>query len=91
MVQLVLWINPYRKEIKFKGKKYRLREEYEKKIVLLNNIRIAFTVVLLLLAYFAGVYENTSNLVFWEIIISVQLVSLGIFYIVLPNEIEKMI
>lgn len=91
MVQLILWLNPYRKEIKVKGRKYTLSKKYTKKLTLLNNIRTVFTVGLLVLVYFTDLYERNDGVVLWAIILGVQVIFLGLFYLIFPNEIEKMI
>lgn len=86
MVQLILWLNPYRKEIKVQGKTYQLSEEWIKKNTLLNNIRIALMVCLLLLAYLTGMFEKNAGLVIWGIILGTQVIFLGLFYLFIPSE-----
>lgn len=91
MIPLILWLNPYREEINYKGEKYRLSKEYFKKTSILSNMRICITIGMLLLAYFTNMYENISGHIFWEVILGIQLIFLVIFYIVLPKKIEEII
>ncbi len=90
MIQLILWLNPYRKEITVKGQKYKLSEVWIKKTCLLNNIRILLTIGALLLAYVTGICEKEAGLVIWGIVLGVQVIFLGVFYLFIPNDIEKL-
>lgn len=91
MFRLKIWLNPYMKEINIKGKNYKIGDNYQKKITLLNNLRIIFTVGLLVLSYLFHLYSDNLSLDFLGIILSVQIAFLGIFYLFLPNDIEKML
>ncbi len=90
MIPFILWFNPNRNEIKWKGKKYLLNSECKRKVTFLNYLRILITIGLIVLGYFAGIFEKSVLGVF-GIMFFVQLVFLGVFWIVLPKEIEKII
>lgn len=91
MVQFILWLKPNTKELRLNGKEYRLSVKWIKRITLLNNIRIMLTVGLLLLAYFAGMCEKNVALVISGIILGTQVIFLGLFYMFIPCEINKII